>query len=402
MTHLIEKEEELGGNFRHVRYALDGGKTEDFLNSLIDKVRSNKKIDLYTNTEIKEINGYIGNFMTGLATGGKKQSESTVEHGVIIVATGAEEYEPTEYLYGKDDRVVTQRQFEEWLWERESKGKGTGTLPDADPRTLKNIVMLQCVGSRDEERPYCSRICCSKAIKNAIKLKELNPRLNIYVLYRDIRSYGVRELYYKKAREMGIIFIRYEEEAKPEVKNNKGRLNIKVKDLILDRDLLIDTDLLVLSSGIIADKKNKSLSQMLKVPLNDDGFFLEAHVKLRPVDFATDGIFVCGLAHYPKDVSEAITQARAAAARATTILTKESFQTEGKVSEIRKERCSGCGLCVEICPYKAIELDDMEKVAVINEALCKGCGACVSSCRANAIDLKGFKDEQILAALGVV
>jgi len=401
-VYLVEKEEELGGNFRHVRYALDGGKTEDFLNSLIDKIRSNKNIDLYTNTEIKEINGYVGNFKTRLAAGGKKPSESTVEHGVIIVATGAEEYEPTEYLYGKDDRVVTQRQLEEWLWEKESKGKGTGPLPDADPRTLKNMVMIQCVGSRDEERPYCSRVCCSKAIKNAIKLKELNPRLNIYVLYRDIRSYGVRELYYKKAREMGIIFIRYEEEAKPEAKNSKGRLNIKVKDLILDRDLLIDIDLLVLSSGIIADKKNKSLSQMLKVPLNDDGFFLEAHVKLRPVDFATDGIFVCGLAHYPKDVSEAITQAKAAAARAMTILTKDSFQTEGKVSEIRKERCSGCGLCVEICPYKAIDLDEVEKVAVINEALCKGCGACVSSCRANAIDLKGFKDEQILAALEVV
>jgi heterodisulfide reductase subunit A len=262
--------------------------------------------------------------------------------------------------------------------------------------------MIQCVGSRDEERPYCSRVCCSQAIKNALKLRELNPKINIYIIYRDIRSYGIKELYYKKAREEGVIFIRYEEESKPEVRNNDGKLNIKVKDLILNRDLLIGTDLLVLSSGIVANKGNKNLSQMLKVPLNADGFFLEAHVKLRPVDFATDGIFVCGLAHYPKDISEAITQAKASAARAMTILTKEYLQAEGKISEIRKERCSGCGLCVEICPYKALELDEKEKVAVINEVLCKGCGVCVSSCRANAIDLKGFKDEQILAALEVI
>jgi len=402
-VHLVEKEADLGGNFRRIYYDLGGGETRSFLDSLIDRVKSDKKIDLYTNSEIKEISGYVGNFKTSLTAGVKKSPESTVEHGVIIVATGADEYEPTEYLYGKDERVVTQRQLEEWLWGNDSKNKAGGfPALDIDARALKNVVMIQCVGSRDEERPYCSRVCCSEAIKNAIKLKELNPKLNIYILYRDVRSYGIKELYYKEAREKGIIFIRYEEEARPEVKNERGRLNIKVKDLILSRDLLIDTDILVLSSGIIAGKGNKSLSQMLKVPLNDDGFFLEAHVKLRPVDFATDGIFVCGLAHYPKDVSEAITQAKAAAARAATILSKESFQTEGKVSEIRKERCSGCGLCVEICPYKAIELDKVEKIAVINEALCKGCGACVSSCRANAIDLKGFKDEQILAALEVI
>jgi heterodisulfide reductase subunit A len=403
-VHLVEKEAELGGNFSRVYYDLNGGETRSFLNSIIDRVKSNKKIDLYTNSEIREINGYVGNFKTKLIDDSvKKSPEKIVEHGVIIVATGAEEYEPTEYLYGKDERVVTQRQLEEWLWGNDSKNK-TGGFPelDIDARSLKNVVMIQCVGSRDEERPYCSRVCCSEAIKNAIKLKELNPKLNIYILYRDIRSYGINELYYKEAREKGIIFIRYEEEAKPEVKNERGKLNVKVKDLILNRELLIDTDMLVLSSGIIAGKGNKGLSQMLKVPLNDDGFFLEAHVKLRPVDFATDGIFVCGLAHYPKNVSEAITQAKAAAARAATILTKESLQAEGKVSEIRKERCSGCGLCVEVCPYKAIELDEVEKVAVINEALCKGCGACVSSCRANAIDLKGFKDEQILAALEVV
>ncbi|MFZ3086403.1 MAG: 4Fe-4S binding protein, partial [Candidatus Hydromicrobium sp.] len=378
---------------------------------------------LYTKSEIKEITGYVGNFKTLLATENGKKKE--IEHGVVIVATGAEEYKPTEYLYGQDDRVVTQREMEEWLaanGERlavsvehratntnrqtsitEQRSSNTDSrLTNIGSRALSTVVMIQCVGSRDEERSYCSGVCCTQAIKNALKLRELNPKINIYIIYRDIRSYGIKELYYKKAREEGVIFIRYEEYSKPEVRNDGSRLKIKVKDLILNRNLLIYTDLLVLSSGIIANKGNKNLSQMLKVPLNADGFFLEAHVKLRPVDFATDGIFVCGLAHYPKDISEAITQAKASAARAMTILTKEYLQAEGKISEIRKERCSGCGLCVEICPYKALELDEKEKVAVINEVLCKGCGVCVSSCRANAIDLKGFKDEQILAALEVI
>jgi heterodisulfide reductase subunit A len=413
-VYLVEKEADLGGNFRHLHYTLSGEETQDFLNSLIERVKSNEMINLYTKSEIKGVAGYVGNFKTLLAD--KSGEDKEIEHGVVIVATGAQEYEPTEYLYGQDDRVVTQRQLEEWLaanverLEISAEHQTIKTdsqlssyqLPNIDSQELNTVVMIQCVGSRDEERPYCSRVCCFQAIKNALKLRELNPKLNIYVLYRDIRSYGIKELYYKRAREEGVIFIRYEEESKPEVRNDDGKLNIKVKDLILNRDLLIGTDLLVLSSGIVANKGNKNLSQMLKVPLNADGFFLEAHVKLRPVDFATDGIFVCGLAHYPKNVSEAITQAKASAARAMTILTKKYLQAEGKVSEIRKDRCSGCGLCVEICPYKALELDEKEKIAVVNEALCKGCGACVSSCRANAIDLKGFKDEQILAALEVV
>ncbi|OGL47086.1 MAG: heterodisulfide reductase [Candidatus Schekmanbacteria bacterium RBG_16_38_10] len=429
-VHLVEKEADLGGNFRHIHYTLNGEETQNFLASLIQEVKSNKMINLYTKSEIKEITGYVGNFRTLMDTEDGKKKE--IEHGVVIVATGAGEYKPTEYLYGQEDRVITQRQLEEWLAanverlevsaehrapatdliasnkvkrqpEIHSQLQGTNSqITTSNPRVLNTVVMIQCVGSRDEERPYCSRVCCTQAIKNALKLRELNPKLNIYIIYRDIRSYGIKELYYKKAREEGVIFIRYEEESKPEVRNDDGKLNIKVKDLILNRDLIIGTDLLVLSSGIVANKGNKDLSQMLKVPLNADGFFLEAHVKLRPVDFATDGIFVCGLAHYPKDISEAITQAKASVARAMTILTKEYLQAEGKVSEIRKDRCSGCGLCVAICPYKALELDEKEKVAVVNEALCKGCGACVSSCRANAIDLKGFKDEQILAALEVV
>jgi heterodisulfide reductase subunit A len=236
-------------------------------------------------------------------------------------------------------------------------------------------------------------------VKNALKLKEINPDLAVYVLYRDVRTYGLREDYYQEAREKGVIFVRYEEEAKPTVARNAQKIEVRVKDEILNRVLSVHPDMVVLSTGIVANPDNPWLSQLLKVPLDADGFFLEAHVKLRPVDFATDGIFVCGLAHYPKDISESISQARAAAGRAGTLLTKTEIEAEGKVSRVREERCRGCGVCVEVCAYQAIELDPKKEVAVVNEALCKGCGACAASCRSNAIDLKGFADEQILAAL---
>ncbi|MFQ5867940.1 MAG: CoB--CoM heterodisulfide reductase iron-sulfur subunit A family protein, partial [bacterium] len=399
-VYLVEKETELGGNLRHIHYTLEGEKTDQFLTSLIEKVKMNKKITLYTDSEIKEITGYVGNFKTTLNVKRETLNEEEIEHGIIIVATGGEEYKLTEYLYGQDERIITQRELEERLVNQQSAISNQ-----------QSIVMIQCVGSRNEEHPYCSRVCCSQAIKNALKLKEINPGINIYILYRDIRTYGIKELYYKRAREKGIIFIRYEEENEPEVKlqatnsesqTSNSELLVNVYEPILQKNLSINVGLVVLSCGIVAREENKILSQMLKVPLNADGYFLEAHVKLRPVDFATDGIFVCGLAHYPKDVSETIAQAKAAAARAVTILRKEVIEAEGKVSQVRKERCTGCGLCVEICPYQAIKLDEEERVAVVNEALCKGCGVCSASCRTAAIDLRGFNDEQILAALTTV
>ena len=221
----------------------------------------------------------------------------------------------------------------------------------------------------------------------------------MYVLFRDVRTYGLRESYYRQAREKGVIFIRYDADDKPSVAGNGDGLTVSVKDAILGATLAIQPDLLVLSAGIVANHDNKTLSQLLKVPLDADGFFLEAHVKLRPVDFATDGVFVCGLAHYPKDMAETIAQARAAAGRAATVLSKDTIQSEGKVSCIRDERCSGCGACVEVCAYAAIELDPDKHIAVVNEALCKGCGACAATCRASAIDLNGFRNEQILSAI---
>lgn len=403
---LIEKEAELGGNARHVNCSLNGENVQDFLHSLIEKVKGHKNIKLFTSTEIKNIAGYVGNFKTQIAhekSGGK---EKEIEHGVVIVATGAGEYKPTEYDYGESNSVITQVELEERLIDIQLKNTSSPECKELveliNNRKGGTVIMIQCVGSRDEERPYCSRVCCSQAVKNALRLKELNPKLSIFILYRDIRTYGTKELYYKKAREQGIIFLRYEDELKPEVSTDNKKLYVKVKDHILMRDLLFDADLVALSSGIVPNEENKRLSQMLKVPLNEDRFFLEAHVKLRPVDFATDGVFVCGLAHNPKDISEAITQAHAAASRATIILKKEVFEAEGKVSVVRKERCSGCGLCVEVCAYNAIEIDEKEKVAVINEALCKGCGACSASCRGNAINLKGFTDNQIMAALEMV
>ena len=386
-VHLIEKEGELGGNLKHLYTTLSGEQTGANLESLIEKVNSSPKIKIYVNATIEDISGYIGNFKTTLA-----EPAVEIEHGVVIVAAGGGEYQPTEYLYGQDDRIVTQREFEEMLH----------ASHDSKVSSLRQVVMIQCVGSRDDERPYCSRVCCSNAIKNAIKLKEINPRASVYILFRDVRTYGLRESYYREAREKGVIFVRYEQEAKPDVQSNGNGLTVSVKDRILGRMLSISPDLLVLSAGIVANPDNKSLSQLLKVPLDADGFFLEAHVKLRPVDFATDGVFVCGLSHYPKDIGETIAQARAAAGRAATVLSKDSIESEGKVSSIREDRCSGCGACVEVCAYSAIELDTEKNIAVVNEALCKGCGACAATCRAAAVDLNGFRDEQILSVLSTV
>jgi heterodisulfide reductase subunit A len=259
--------------------------------------------------------------------------------------------------------------------------------------------MIQCVGSRDAEHPYCSRICCGTAIKNSLALKELNPKARVYVLCRDVRVYGLNERWYRRAREKGVLFLRYDEATKPRVADQNGRLIVHATDSVLGRVLALDVDALVLSAGIEPNEDNRQLSQFLKVPLDADRFFLEAHVKLRPVDFATEGIFVCGLAHYPKDIAESIAQARAAASRAATLLSKSEIEAEGKVAAVDRLRCSGCGACIDVCAYKAIELDPVLRVAVVNEATCKGCGTCTATCRAGAIDLKGFRNDQILEAV---
>jgi heterodisulfide reductase subunit A-like polyferredoxin len=387
-TYLIEKEKELGGNLRHIYYTIYDEDVQSFLKDLIHKVTVNNKIKVFTEAEIKDISGYLGNFKTTIKN---KQVTLEIDHGIIIVATGAQNHVSQEYLYGKDKRVITQRELEYKI--------GNDNFPSGDN---KNIVMIQCVGSRDENHPYCSRICCSEAVKNALKIKEINDKINVYVLYRDIRTYGFREDYYQKAREKGIIFIRYTPDKKPDVKVDGKKLIVKIFDSILNENISIDTDILALSVGIIPHEENHRISQLLKVPLNEDGFFLEAHMKLRPVDFATDGIFLSGMAHSPKFIDESISQACAAVSRACTILTKDHLELPGKVAQVNESKCVGCGLCVEVCSYQAIELvtktiDKKEKiVAQVNEALCKGCGACAGACYSGSIQHSGFTDIQIL------
>jgi len=388
-TFLIEREESLGGNARILTYTIEGELVQDYLKELIIKVVGHPKIRVYTKSEVTEVTGYIGNFKTKIQT---DHRINQIEHGVIVVATGAKEYVPTEYQYGRDKRVITQRELEKLLSDSQ-----TVRLSD-----YQTIAMIQCIGSRNEERRYCSRVCCSQAVKNALLIKEKNPQTEIFILYKDVRTYGFKEIYYQNAREKGVLFIRYEEAKPPEIINENKQIFLKIKEPILDEEVILNPDLVVLSTGIVPESKNKEIAQLLKIPLNEDGFFLEAHMKLRPVDFTCDGIFVCGLAHYPKNISEAIAQAKAAATRASIILSRNQIEVEGKISYIKKDRCNGCGICVAVCPYQAIELDVEQKMAVVKEALCKGCGTCAASCLTSAVELKGFSDEQIIAMLEVI
>ncbi len=390
-TFLVEKEKKLGGNLRDIHFTLYGEDVQDFLKNLMQNVQNNDKIHIFTGAKIENISGYVGNFKTTIRD---ETTKMGLEHGIIIVATGAQEYKPREYLYGRDKRVVTQRELEREIV--------TGSFNIDDN---KNVIMIQCVGSRDNDHPYCSRVCCSEAVKNALKIKEINDKANVYVLFRDMRTYGFREEYYQKARERGILFIRYTPEKKPVVKKERDKLLVKVHDILLNEDLVIDTDVLALSAGIVPLEENQRLSQLLKVPLNEDGFFLEAHMKLRPVDFATDGIFLAGMAHSPMFIDESVSQACAAVSRACTILTKEYLELPGKIAEVNEKQCVGCGLCVEVCNYNAIDLVTKEingterTVAQVNDVLCKGCGACAGACYSGAIQHKGFTDEQILTML---
>jgi heterodisulfide reductase subunit A-like polyferredoxin len=390
-VYLVEKEAELGGKARKIYSTLDGADVQSHLRKLSKEIERDSRIHVLKGTTIQKIDGFVGNFKAQVKTG---DNIKEIDHGVVVVTTGAEEYRPKEFLCGKDDRVITQMELEERL--------------TCHPELLapaRNVVMIQCVGSRNEERPYCSRICCSEAVKNALKLKAVHPEANIYILYRDIRTYGFKEDYFEKAREAGILFVRFDPERGPRVEQEGNRLQVIIHEPILHDDLLLDADLLVLSPGVVAPSENADLSKMLKVPLNADGFFLEAHMKLRPVDFATEGVFLAGLAHSPKSIDESLSQAHAAAARALTILTKDHLEAIGTISEIDERKCVGCGLCESLCPYKAIEIvwkrtvAGEKLVAQVNKALCKGCGVCTASCRSGSVDLKGFSSEEIMAQI---
>jgi heterodisulfide reductase subunit A len=401
-AYIVEKENELGGNLKHIHYLLNGENPQEELTRLKEKIQQNSRVRVFTSSSVAGIEGTIGDFRTKISANG----ESTeVTHGVIIVATGGTQYTPKEYLYGQDDRVLTQRQLEERLV------SGNGFLSPNGNGSAKTVVMIQCVGSRDTDRPYCSRVCCAEAIKNALRIKAISPQTHVYVLYRDIRTYGLKETYYTQARQQGVAFIRYHEDRKPEVARNSHALDVSVFDQTLGMNIMVPADFVVLSAGIQPHADSHQLAQLLKVPINSEGFFLEAHMKLRPVDFMTDGVFLCGLAHSPKTVEESILQAQAAAARAATILAQHSIEMEANISEVVDASCDGCAYCVDTCPYKAITLLEymwqgaIKKVVETDETMCKGCGCCQATCPKKGVLIRGFTLDQIQAqihaALGV-
>jgi heterodisulfide reductase subunit A len=387
---VAEKTGELGGMARRVFTTLSGKDPQAFLQSVIAEVCDHPLIEILRGTTLKETTGYVGNFASRLET--PEGEIVTVEHGVTIVATGAEEYEPREYLYGKNRRVTTQLQFEEALAHKERQ-----TL------AARNIVMIQCVGCRDDDRPYCSRVCCSEAIKNALALKKENPVCNIFILHRDVMTYGFKEEYYTEARNAGILFIRYDVDDKPQVRaveeEETETLWVTIRDPILDERLTIETDMLVLSAATVAPEENRETSRLLDVSLNEDGFFEEADIKWRPVDFLLDGIYVCGLAHSPGFMDETVTQAEAAAQRALAILARDEISSGRIVSEVNERRCSLCEVCIDSCPYGARIKDEENRRIVVREPICQGCGVCAMVCPNKASKLRGFKEKQMLSLI---
>jgi heterodisulfide reductase subunit A len=386
-THLVEKDDALGGQARKLYETWRGEDIQQNLNDMIASVQANPKIDLHLGAELSAVEGFVGNFKSTINKNGQKE---VLEHGVAIIASGASEYKPNLYLYGQDPRVLTGLELDQKLIKKDQELKNTRTA-----------VFIQCVGSRIPERPYCSKVCCTHSIKNALNLKALNPAMEVFILYRDMRAYGLREDLFREARSKGIYILRYDFDKGLDVESVDGDLQVLFTDTSLRRQMEIRPNLLVLATAIVPPKENP-LAPFYKVTLNDDGFFMEAHVKLRPVDCATDGVFICGLAHAPKPVDETIAQAQAAATRAVTLLAKKSIQMSGTVAETEPSKCSQCGVCVAICPYSApmfTESGPFAGKAEINPVLCKGCGLCVASCRSGAIHLKGFDNDQIFAQI---
>jgi heterodisulfide reductase subunit A len=375
---LVEKESELGGNVRKVH--IEDGRTGAFIASeLASQISKNPNITVHLDTKIKNVSGFVGNFVV-------ETNKETFKVGAIVVATGASEYKPKEYLYGQDPRVITQLELAKHLAEK--------------PLDANVVAMVQCVGSRNPENPMCSRVCCTTAMKNAIKIMKTNPKALVYMFYKDIRTYGLKEDLYTEAAKLGVVFIRTREEEMPVLVKEGNQLVISSYDITLDGQVQLKPDLVVLSTGIRPNPDNLEISQMLKVPLSKDGFFLEAHMKLRPVDFATEGIFLAGLAHWPKSADETMGQASGAAARAMTILSRDFLEGQAAVSVVDESKCRGCGRCEVICPFNAITLAEVTpgvSKATINPALCKGCGACEVACCDGAITCKHFTNNQIIA-----
>lgn len=387
---LLEKNHQLGGYARLINETVEGLDVKGYLQELVDRIDSHPLIEVVLGAGVTGALGHMGNFTTRVALPDGNSRE--INHGVTIIAIGGSESRPREYLYGEDARVMTGLELDQAI-----------TGGDARVTGARAAVLIQCVGSRNEERPYCSRVCCSQSVKNALELKKLNPEMQVFVLYRDMRTFGLREDYFTQARQKGIIFIRYNREKKPEVElleqDGQKILRVTVIDHVLQAPLVIDADLLALAAAIDPPGDGSEIYQHFKVPRNSDGFFLEAHVKLRPVDFTSLGIFLCGLAYGPKFLQGSIAQGKAAAARAMTVLSKNNMITGGEVSVIDESRCSGCRVCIGVCPYNAITCDEIKKVARSNPFLCQGCGTCAAACPSGACTAKNFGDEHISAEI---
>ena len=397
-VHLVEKTDILGGNALHLKDTWSGEHIPSQVSKLIDKVVWNEKIIIHKEFEVSAVVGFVGNFKTTIKN--KEGLSKNIEHGVGIVATGASIYTPDEYSYQTSKRVVTSIEFDK-LHE----------LKEKHVRAANSFVFIQCVGSREGDAMYCSKVCCTHSVQSAIELKKEDPKRSVYILYRDMRTYGQREALYRQARQMGIIFINYEVHGKPQVIDKGQVMEVMVHDHILHRPLKIEADMVILAAAIRPRTDAKDLAKLFKVPVDGDGFFLEAHAKLRPVDFSTDGMFVAGLAHYPKPIEESVAQALAASSRAATLLSKSEVSLDAVKATVDPNYCDGCALCVDVCPFNAITLVSQEvegrniRIINVNKAQCKGCGLCQGTCPKRGVYIAGFTmkqiSSQIQAALAV-
>jgi heterodisulfide reductase subunit A len=390
-VYLIEKENELGGIARRIHSTIEGLDVQAYLLDLTGKIYKNPLVHLYTKATITNATGYVGNFVTTINS---DRGTTEIKHGAAVIAIGVDMYTPTEYLYGQDERVMTHLELEDRIAKR-----------DESVLNAQNLVMIQCVGCRNKDRNYCSRICCSESVKNALELKAIHPEMNIYILFRDVRTYGFMEDYYREARGKKVRFIRYEPDDQPVVsvieKNGKSILKIVVTDETLNRKIAIDADVLALAAAVVPSSATKEIANLFKVTLSPDGFYKEAHVKLRPVEIATDGVYLCGMAHYPKFIQESISQAYGAAGRALTLLSHDIVVASGSVCVVDEKKCMGCGACVAVCTYGALQLQDTKqgKKVAVNPVLCKGDGLCNAKCPTRAISLKHYTDEEIVSEI---
>jgi heterodisulfide reductase subunit A-like polyferredoxin len=403
---LVERQPQLGGHLRHVHGTVDGRDPQQVLHTLVEDVRRHPRLRLHLEHELESTSGFVGNFTSRLR--GPAGQAQEVRHGVTIVTTGGREYRGDEYLCGAHPAVLTGAEFEALL-AHTSNAAVTGdprvlaALAGLQGRAPQRVTMILCVGPAEKT---CARICCTTALKNALALKRLEPEAQVTLLYRDVRAYGFKERLYTEARRAGVVFVRYEPESRPEVTARDGRLEVRLRDPGLGTPLLLEPDLLVLSNPVLPAEDARRLATQLKIPLDADGFFLEAHVKLRPVDFGTEGFFMAGMAHYPKLLDETIVQAKAAAARAARVLSLPSLKAGGAVAQVDPSRCVGCLTCVRICPFGVPQVSTalagvggVQGAATIEATICRGCGNCVAECPAKAIQLAHYRDDQLMVKL---